>query len=423
LKRCVWKPLPQDLFGKGCERLAESMNVCVIGGAGYVGLVTSLGLSEIGHHVIAVDLNQDRIRQLQAGECPIYEAGMQQLLDRNLREGRIRFSTDLSEAVFSSEVVFIAVGTPSHEDGQVDLSQVVRVTEGLEKFLDGYKLIVIKSTVPMGTVELIQSKLNGRHAAEDLDIVINPEFLREGHGLRDFFYPDRVVIGSDSTRARTIMRQLYEPIIQGTVSWTDGVREANLSHPIPVVETDPASAQMIKYASNAFLAARISMINEIAGLCEVVGSDINEVVRGIGYDPRIGSTYLNAGLGFGGPCLEKDLRALMTIGESNSYHPNLLRAVLDRNVQQVEQVVAKLEHLVGGLLTGKTLAVLGLAFKSGTDDVRNSLALKVIDRLQREGATIRSHDPLARPVYPEFTCYEDPYQASSVTPGWSSPIL
>lgn len=392
------------------------MQVCVIGGAGYVGLITGLGLAEIGCNVINVDVDKARISTLMAGESPIYEENIQEILKRNLASERIRFSTNLPSAVASSEIVFIAVGTPSREDGQADLSQVIQVAEDLVHFVDSYKVIVIKSTVPVGTFELVRDMLSREKVeGQDFDIVTNPEFLREGKGLHDFFHPDRIVIGARSQRALGIIRDLYEPVITGKVAWPYEEAGPRAAGPIPVVETDPASAQMIKYASNAFLAARISFINEIAGLCDKVGADVKEVARGMGYDPRIGHSYLDAGLGFGGPCLEKDLRALMMIAEGNGYDPQLFRAVLERNDKQVGEVVTKLKQLVGYLLYKKTVAVFGLAFKAGTADVRNSLPLRVIDRLEQEGAIVRAHDPQAipeaRPLKPRVTYCEDPYEA------------
>ena len=394
----------------------EPMNICVVGGAGYVGLITGVGLAEIGHRVTNLDVDQDRIYKLQAGESPILEEGLEPLLKSNLDAGRLRFSTGFDAAVSSSEIVFIAVGTPSREDGQADLSQVIRVAEGMVRYIDGYKLVVVKSTVPVGTVELVLSILRReRVEGKDFDIVANPEFLREGKGLYDFFYPDRIVIGASSEKARSVMRALYEPILLGKVSWPEGGSGPRAPVTFPVVETDLASAQMIKYASNAFLAARISFINEIAGLCEKVGTDVKEVVRGMGYDPRIGHAYLEAGLGFGGPCLEKDLSALIKIAEGNSYEPHLLKAVLERNERQVGEVIAKLKQMVGYLLYKKIVAVFGLAFKAGTNDVRNSLAPKVIDWLEKEGAVVRAHDPVAIPeardLNPDVVYCEDPYEA------------
>jgi UDPglucose 6-dehydrogenase len=394
----------------------ESMNVCVIGGAGYVGLITGLGLAEIGHQVTNVDVDQGRIRKLQVGESPICEEGIEPLLKRNLDAGRLRFSTDLVAAIKSSRVVFIAVGTPSLEDGQADLSNVIQVTQDLSRHMAAYTVLVIKSTVPTGTVEIVQSILRQeKQEGKDFDLVANPEFLREGKGLYDFFYPERIVIGTGSEQARRVMRALYQPIVEGGTSWLDKGPRPGRPCPVPVVETDLTSAQMIKYASNAFLAARISFINEVAGLCEKVGADIKEVVRGMGYDPRIGHAYLQAGLGFGGPCLEKDLRSLISIAEGNGHEPQLLRAVLERNGKQVDQMVAKLKQLSGHLLPGKIVAVFGLAFKAGTNDVRNSLALKVIDRLEREGAIVQAHDPMAIPearaLKPHLAYYDDPYEA------------
>ena len=392
------------------------MNICVVGGAGYVGLVTGVGLAEIGHHVINIDVDEWHIRKLQEGESHIHEQGLDSLLRRNLDAGRLSFHTDLPTAMAASEIIFIAVGTPSQEDGQADLSQVIQVAEQIVRHIDLYKLIVIKNTVPVGTVELVLSIL--RREKQDgvhFDIVSNPEFLREGKGVYDFFYPDRIVIGASSEKAKGIMRAVYEPVIRGGTSWLGEVAEPRRAGPVPLVETDVASAQRVKYASNAFLATRISFINEIAGLCEKVGADVKEVVHGMGYDPRIGHAYLDAGLGFGGPCLEKDLRALIKIAESNGYEPRLSRAVLDRNERQVEEVVAKLKQLTGYLLYKKIVAVFGLAFKAGTNDIRNSLSTRVIDRLEKEGCIVQAHDPAAMSealaLKPQLRCYDDPYEA------------
>ena len=334
----------------------------------------------------------------------------------NLDCGRLSFTTDLHSAVASSDIVFIAVGTPSLDDGQADLSQVIQVAEDIVWFIDSYKVIVIKSTVQVGTVELVLSILRReRQEGQHFDIVANPEFLREGNGLHDFFYPHRIVIGASSEKAWKVMRDLYEPIVLGNVPWPEHGPQSRTNGTVPLVETDMASAQMIKYASNAFLAARISFINEIAGLCERVGTDIKEVVRGMEYDLRIGQGYLEAGLGLGGPCLAKDLKALIRIGEGNSYEPHFLKAILERNERQVGEVVAKLKQLIGYLLYKKIVAGFGLAFKPGTNDVRNSLSPKVIERLQQEGAVVRAHDPVAIPnaklLNPGVDYCEDPYEA------------
>jgi len=402
------------------------MNICVIGGSGYVGLITGLGLAELGHKVINVDIDSDKVELLNQGRSLIYEEGidLETVLKRNLEEGRIEFTTDLKRGVKHAEIIFIAVGTPEKENGEADLSQVINVAEDLLKYMDSYKVIVMKSTVPVGTVELVCSilkreKVEGR----DFDIVANPEFLREGKGVYDFFHPTRIVIGTSSEKAKEVMRQLYAPFI-GPKPNPDPLildvepRTMDLEPrtDTPLVETDIASAQMIKYASNAFLATRISFINEIASICERVGADVKEVARGMGYDPRIGHEYLEAGIGFGGPCLEKDLKALIRIAENNNYEPLFLNAVLEKNEYQVRQVITKLKELTGYLLYRKIIAIFGLAFKAGTNDVRTSLSLRVIDQLEREGAIIRAYDPVAIPetkrIKPSVEEYcDDPYDA------------
>ena len=400
----------------------KPQRVCVIGGAGYVGLVTGAGLAEIGHDVVNADVNQRRIEQLSAGESPIVEEGLGPLLARNLEAGRLRFTTDSNAAIASSDVIFIAVGTPSRHDGQADLSQVIEVAEQLAAHLTTHKLVVIKSTVPVGTAELVHEILsNGHQEGKDFDVVVNPEFLREGKSVFDFFNPERVVVGATSDAARQTMRDLYGPIIARTYVWEGGAGMPRPSgpvpvvEPVPIVETDPASAQLIKYASNAFLATRISFINEIAELCSKVGADVREVERGMGYDRRIGHDYLQAGIGFGGPCLEKDLHAIITVAEDHRFDPQLLRAVLERNEQQTAYLVAELKRLTGPLLHHKVIAALGLSFKAGTNDVRNSLAVKLVERLDKEGALVRAHDPVAMPeaqaVCPSLTYVDDPYEA------------
>ena len=380
------------------------MNVCVIGGAGYVGLVTGVGLAELGHQVALVDVNEDRIHQLSNGNAPIYEKELTALLERHRQSGAVKFSTKIAEGIKDCEVVFVAVGTPKQDDGKPDLSQVIQVAEDLNDLLTDYIVIVIKSTVPVGTVELFQSILTRNHTeGREFDLVSNPEFLREGNAVYDFFHPDRIVIGTNSKVASETMDNLYGPLIATTDN-------------LPVIRTSVPSAQLIKYASNAFLATRVSFINEIASLCELVGADIHEVTQGMGPDPRIGHSYLKAGLGFGGPCLEKDLMALISIAESNSYEPNLLRSILERNDRQIDEVIAKVKSHTGYLLYQRIIAVYGLSFKPGTSDVRNSLSLKVIDRLQSEGAVIKAHDPVALAeaelVTNDVQLFNDPYAAA-----------
>lgn len=397
------------------DRTTKSLKVCVIGGAGYVGLITGVGLATMGHHVVAVDVNEPTVASLQSGTPSFYEDGLTEALRKCLDASRIRFTTRLAEAVREVEVILIAVGTPSKDDGHADLSQVIRVAEDLAEQIAGYKVVIVKSTVPVGTVELVRSILGRRRReGEEFDIVANPEFLREGRGLTDFFYPDRIVVGTSSARAREIMRILYEPVEVGRQSRVGTTPPAPVSS-VPVVETDLASAQMIKYASNSFLAMRISFINEIAAMCERVGADVREVTRGLGYDPRIGSSYLQPGLGFGGPCLEKDLRALIRIGEETRYEPRLLRSILERNEQQLREIVSKIKDVVGYLLYRRIVVVFGLAFKGGTSDVRNSPSLRLMEELEREGAVVRGYDPVvtseALSLRPTWSYYQDPYEA------------
>lgn len=396
----------------------ETMNICVIGGAGYVGLITGLCLSEIGHNVVCMDVDGDRIRMLQSGVCPIYEDGIEPLLKGNLQEGRVQFSTDLPSAVTSSEVIFVTVGTPSGTDGGSDSTQVIRVAEELADSIDSYKALAIKSTVPVGTLEQVRQTLSRRkQEGKDFDIVANPEFLREGKGIHDFFYPDRIVIGTSSERATQALKKVYEPIISGLVAWTGNASRPSDGTPVPVIETSISSAQMIKYVSNAFLATRISFINEMASLCETVNADVSEVVRGAGYDPRIGHDYMVPGLGFGGPCLEKDLRALIEFSENNGHQPHLLKSVLEGNDAQVGEVISKLRQLIGNPLNGKTVAVFGLTFKAGTNDLRNSPALKAIDLLAKEGVAVRAYDPVVMPESrssdPLTSYFNDPYETAN----------
>lgn len=422
------------------------MKVCVIGGAGYVGLVTGLGLADLGHRVVNVDIDEARIARLRQGDSPIHEEGIGPVLERNLEAGRIRFTQELSDSLADSEVVFIAVGTPSQGDGQADLSAVIEVAENLLRCWnlperpqerrgphERYRVVAVKSTVPVGAIDLVRGILcRELREGVDFDLVSNPEFLREGQGLHDFFHPDRIVVGACSDRATQTMRALYAAIIGGPAAAsgeTDAEHGQATGPAVPFVETDLASAQMIKYASNAFLAARISFINEIAWLCERLGADVKEVAGGMGLDPRIGHAYLEAGLGFGGPCLEKDLKSLIQIAEANGYEPQFLRSVLDRNERQVEEVVAKLKQMIGSLLYQRTIAVFGLAFKPNTNDIRNSASLKVIRRLKQEGATIKAHDPMVSPGAPLAhsesmgsdasasidaidTIFDDPYEAA-----------
>lgn len=369
-------------------------DIGVIGGAGYVGLVTSVGFAALGHKVMSMDLDISRIRMLMGGTSAVYEEGLEPILGELLGHNRITFTNDQHQTVQSSEVLFIAVGTPSLVDGRADMSAVIDVAERLRDQIDKYTVIVIKSTVPVGAINVISEILCQKLTeGVDFDVVSNPEFLREGSGLIDFFSPSRIIVGSASDRALKVLRNIYQPLLDGTVAvdvpWIDSGRK------IPYVETDVTSAQLTKYAANAFLATRISFINEIAGVSEKVGGNIEDIVFGLGLDPRIGSSYLKPGIGFGGPCLDKDLRALITIAGENSYDPVMFEGVLQRNELQLREVMNKIVGALGSSLYGKRITLLGLAFKEGTNDVRHSLSIRLYRDLRDQGASVAGHDFLA----------------------------
>ena len=369
-------------------------NIGVIGGAGYVGLVTGVGLAALGHKVISMDLDQTRLTMLRDGKSAVYEDGLQPILAKLNEMEQISFTDDQSETVRNSDVLFIAVGTPSLSDGAADLSAVIAVAEHLRDEISKYTVIVVKSTVPVGTLNIVTDILSQKLTeGEDFDVVSNPEFLREGSGLIDFFDPYRIIVGSSSERAKAVLREIYDPLLAGTtvvdVPWIDSGRE------IPYVETDAVSAQLTKYAANAYLATRISFINEIAGISEKVGGNIGDIVEGLGLDPRIGPGYLQPGIGFGGPCLDKDLRALITVAAENSYDPVMFNGVLQRNELQLRAVMNKITDAVGPSLYQKRIALLGLAFKEGTNDVRHSLSIRLYRALRDQGASVIGHDLLA----------------------------
>ena len=369
-------------------------DIGVIGGAGYVGLVTGVGLAALGHKVISQDVDLKRLEMLRSGKSAVYEDGLESILRQLIEADQISFTEDQSSTIRDSEVLFIAVGTPSLADGAADLSAVISVAERLREEIENYMVVVVKSTVPVGTVKVIVDILSQRlEIGVDFDVVSNPEFLREGSGLIDFFAPSRLIVGATSDRAFRVMRDVYEPLLAGSVvvdvPWVNSERE------IPYVETDPISAQLTKYAANAYLAARISFINEIAGLSEKVGGDIGDIVYGLGLDPRIGQGYLKPGIGFGGPCLDKDLRALITLADENSYDPVLFNGVLRRNELQLREVMNKITRALDSNLYRKRVALLGLAFKEGTNDVRHSLSLRLYRALRDQGASVVGHDLLA----------------------------
>jgi UDPglucose 6-dehydrogenase len=354
--------------------------ICVIG-VGYVGLVTGTCFADLGNQVICLDIAEDKIARLQRGEMPIYEPGLEELVARNIAAQRLHFTNKYHEAIPNADFIFIAVGTPSGVDGEADLKYVRMAAESIAETLTHYAIIVNKSTVPVGTGDSVAEILaeRGKRPGIDFDVVSNPEFLREGSAVYDFMQPDRVVLGATNREAADKVAQLYLPLR------------------CPIMITDLRTAEMIKYASNAFLATRISFINEMAAICEKLGADIKEVAAGMGMDKRIGRAFLDAGIGFGGSCFPKDVKALTWMAEVNGRHPQLLRAVMDINRDQRLQVIAKLRELLG-TLRGKTIALWGLAFKPNTDDVREAPALDIIHILQTEGAHIRAYDPVAMQV-------------------------
>ena len=375
------------------------MHIAVIG-TGYVGLVTGACFAEFGVDVTCVDIDSAKIARLLAGEMPIYEPGLEQLVTKNVQSGRLRFTTDLKQAVEQALVIFLAVGTPPQSDGSPDLSFVEAAAGSVAEHINGYKVIVTKSTVPIGTGEHLR-KLIREHlkSSSNFGIVANPEFLREGAAISDFMRPDRVVIGSRDEEAIAIMRDLYRPLY---------LIEA------PFVVTSLEAAELSKYAANAFLATKISFINEIANLCESIGCDVHDVARAIGMDRRIGSKFLHPGPGFGGSCFPKDTLALASVAREFGRDSMIVDAVIEVNRRQRQAMIPKIEKLVGDL-TGKTIAVLGLAFKPETDDMREAPAIDIIAGLIERGATVRAYDPVAMgeaaKVLPKVSFAGDEYEA------------
>jgi len=354
------------------------MNIAVVG-TGYVGLVTGTCLAETGNHVICVDIDVDKVNKMKNGEVPIYEPHLDVLFERNIKQGRLSFTTDLNEAVESAQVVFLALPTPPGEDGSADLSYVLGVADNLGKIMKDYKVLVDKSTVPVGTADKVTAAVK-KHATVDFDVVSNPEFLREGFAVDDFLKPDRVVVGTSSARAQKIMEELYKPY----------VRQGN-----PIIFMDEKSAELTKYAANAFLATKITFMNEVANLCELLDADVDKVRIGIGTDTRIGKRFLFPGIGYGGSCFPKDVQALAKSAAEVNYDFSLLTAVMRVNEDQKTVIVPKIKDFFGGNLKGKHFALWGLAFKPDTDDIREAPALYVIDKLLAAGATITAYDPEA----------------------------
>jgi UDPglucose 6-dehydrogenase len=383
------------------------MRVCVIG-TGYVGLVTGVCLSHIGHHVICIDNNEEKVQLMKSGQSPIYEPGLSDLMKSSMASGNLEFSSDLGAGVSHGDILFIAVGTPALPTGESDTRYVEAVARGIGEHLNGgYKVIVNKSTVPIGSGDwvrmIVLDGMTERHKVPvgagaavsnpvpadraSFDVVSNPEFLREGSAVFDTFNPDRIVLGSDSEKAIALMQELYTPIVDRKFA------EDATAPKVPVVVTDLSSAEMVKYASNAFLATKISFINEVANICDRVGADVTQVAQGIGLDSRIGSKFLQAGIGWGGSCFPKDVSALLHTAEDYGYEAELLRATINVNTRQRLLTVEKLQQVLK-ILKGKTVGLLGLTFKPDTDDMRDAPSLIMIESLNRLGAKVKAYDPI-----------------------------
>jgi UDPglucose 6-dehydrogenase len=363
------------------------MNITVVG-TGYVGLVTGTCFAETGNHVICVDIDAKKVERMRNGEVPIFEPGLEQLFDRNTKAGRLSFTTDLKAGIEKAEVIFLALPTPPGEGGAADLKYILGVASDLGKIITDYKVIVDKSTVPVGTSDKVTERLLAAGLDQSLfDVVSNPEFLREGVAVDDFMKPDRVVIGTGGERAKEVMRRLYEPF----------VRQGN-----PIIFMDERSAEMTKYAANSYLAARISFMNEIANLCELAGADVDMVRKGMGSDNRIGKRFLFPGIGYGGSCFPKDVEALVMTANEYDYDFKILKSVMQVNRIQKSVMVKKVCKYFGKNLSGKTFALWGLAFKPNTDDIREAPALYIIDELMELGAKFRVFDPEAMPNVKEL---------------------
>lgn len=355
------------------------MKKIAVVGTGYVGLVTGTCFAETGNQVICVDIDANKVARMKNGEMPIYEPHLDVLFERNIKANRLSFTTNLAEGIKDAEIIFLALPTPPGEDGAADLRYILGVADELGHLLQDYKVIVDKSTVPVGTAEKVRERI-AKNAKVDFDVVSNPEFLREGFAVDDFMKPDRVVIGTSSERAEKIMEQLYKPF----------VRQGN-----PILFMDEKSAELTKYAANSFLATKITFMNEIANFCELVGADVDKVRIGIGSDERIGKRFLFPGIGYGGSCFPKDVQALVNSGNENNFSFEILKAVMTVNEDQKTVLFPKMKNFFRGDLKGKKIAIWGLAFKPDTDDIREAPALYMIDALTNEGATVTAYDPEA----------------------------
>lgn len=383
------------------QKSRDDMKIAMIG-TGYVGLVSGVCFSDFGHHVVCVDKDPAKIESLGRGEVPIYEPGLDQMMARNVEAGRLSFTRDLGPAIEGADAVFIAVGTPTRRgDGHADLTYVMAAAEEIARAAIGYVVIVTKSTVPVGTNRRVRAAVAAANPTLDFDVASNPEFLREGAAIDDFMKPDRVVVGVDSDRAVKVMEEIYRPLY---------LRD------FPIVTTDLESAEMIKYAANAFLATKITFINEIAALCEKVGADVKQVSKGMGLDGRIGNKFLHAGPGYGGSCFPKDTKALARIGQDHASPISIVETVIKVNEETKRRMVDKLADLCGGHFNGKTVTVLGVTFKPDTDDMREAPSLTIIPALVGGGAKVRVVDPQGwregKALLPGVTWGDDPYVAA-----------
>ncbi len=396
------------------RKRGENMKICILG-TGYVGLVTGTCLSDFGLEVICVDKDSEKIKGLNNGKVPIYEPNLEALIKKNVSAGRLTFTTDFKKAVEQSKVIFIAVGTPPNDDGSANLKQIEKVAQQIAVFLNEYKVIVNKSTVPIGTATKIKEIINKNVIARseatrqsqptskafDFDIVSNPEFLREGSAVYDFTHPDKIVIGTNSPKALKIMQEIYRPLYLIDT---------------PFVITNPETAELIKYACNAFLATKITFINEIANLSDKVGADVHQIAKAMGLDGRISPKFLHPGPGYGGSCFPKDTEALYHFASTCGYDFKLLKGVISANKRQRELMVEKIKRHLGGTLKGKTIAILGLSFKQNTDDIRKSPSIDIIKLLLKEGARIKCFDPLVmdntKKILPDLIYCQDEYETA-----------
>jgi len=388
------------------------MKVCVIG-TGYVGLVTGVCLSEIGHDVICVDNDENKVSSLKEGKMPIYEEGLEELVKKNYESKKLIFASNTAKGIKESDIIFICVGTPPLPSGKPDLAAIDDVARLIGRSLNGYKIISNKSTVPIGTAKRIRKIIReNQDNGHEFDIVSNPEFLKEGEAVKDAFFPERIVIGSASKKAVNIMKKLYKPIIDQDFEYAKG--NSHQKKEVPILVTDSTSSELIKYASNAFLATKISFVNEVANICERIGANILDVTYGMGLDSRIGSRFMKAGIGWGGSCFPKDVRALSYTAEEYGASASILNAVIQVNNQQRFKVIQKAMDLLG-IIEDKTIAVLGLSFKPKTDDTREAPSITVINKFLELGAEVRVYDPIIKD-YPESLdrgaiFVEDPYNA------------